>query len=293
MVAIQIDRPVASFGRFRVSRVLAKSFRALFRNIIWISLIVLAFVLISAGAVVGINKLVAGSYNRETARGLAGIAFLFVFVALYMTTASLVMAGTVQYLHDGRARIGELLARGFARAPVAIFIGLMIFIIEFVLVILALLAPYITSFPPHMAPQVMLLNPLAAWPMLVAALIGLIPGYYLMVIWNVGAAACVAEELGPIRALGRSRRLTKGFRWRIAVLVFISIVLLLLPYAALVFIGIRGAVALLNTWPGYIAQYAISLIIYALMLVIPAATFVELKQAKEGKDIQNIANVFD
>src|SRR5207302_7500833 len=49
----------------------------------------------------------------------------------------------------------------------------------------------------------------------VGMLLLIVPGLILLTMWYVAIPACVVEELGPARSLGRSSELTRGNRWKI------------------------------------------------------------------------------
>jgi hypothetical protein len=117
----------------------------------------------------------------------------------------------------------------------------------------------------------------------------IIPGVILAMVWSVATPACVVEKLGPFRSMGRSAALTRGHRWKILGLFLLlgimgaaggsmlTAVLYLLGGNTLVQIG-----SLL--WNGvWGAVYAVALVV----------TYHDLRVAKEGVDIEQIAAVFD
>jgi hypothetical protein len=66
------------------------------------------------------------------------------------------------------------------------------------------------------------------------AILGLIfPAFMLMAMWFVATPACVIEDRGPFVSMGRSRLLTKGYRWRIFGLFLALFAALLVGSAAL------------------------------------------------------------
>jgi hypothetical protein len=55
----------------------------------------------------------------------------------------------------------------------------------------------------------------------------IIPGFFLLTMWSVGAPAIVVENVGPIGAFGRSWKLVSGDGWRVfAVLVVVFLIVL-------------------------------------------------------------------
>jgi hypothetical protein len=117
----------------------------------------------------------------------------------------------------------------------------------------------------------------------------IVPGFILMTMWFVATPACVVEQLGPFASMGRSRALTKGHRWKI-----FGMLLLVLIAAGVVsavigaVLGLTGStvVVTLGTliWNGVWGAF------YAIFVVV---TYHDLRVAKEGIDIHQIAAVFD
>jgi hypothetical protein len=113
----------------------------------------------------------------------------------------------------------------------------------------------------------------------------IIPGLIVLTVWFVAMPACVVEKLGPFQSLARSARLTGGYRWKVFGLMLpisvadyvVSPVLDLIPAAPLADIGslIWSAI--------YYAFYAIAVVV----------AYHDLRVAKEGVDIEQIAAVFD
>jgi hypothetical protein len=117
----------------------------------------------------------------------------------------------------------------------------------------------------------------------------IVPGLILMTMWFVSLPACVVEKLGPLGSLGRSRRLTQGHRWKI-----FGILLLLLVVS---FIGGAMIGELLAAVGGLAASAfgqwiwnSVWGVFYALVIII---AYHDLRVAKEGVDIEQIAAVFD
>jgi hypothetical protein len=116
-----------------------------------------------------------------------------------------------------------------------------------------------------------------------------VPGLILMTMWFVSMPACVVEQLGPLASLGRSSQLTKGHRWKIfglmLLLIIISIVITLLTEFILGAVGgpyLAGIGSLI--WNGIWGAF------YAIAAVV---SYHDLRVAKEGINIEQIAAVFD
>ena len=127
-----------------------------------------------------------------------------------------------------------------------------------------------------------------------ASILLVIPGIILMCMWYVSASACVVERLGPIESLGRSRALTKGYRWHIfgvAILLLLITQLVRVLFAFLV----RGFVSdpfLQGMATGIVVALA-TLIPNAFANVAPAVAYYRLRMVKENLTMESLAGVFD
>jgi hypothetical protein len=107
--------------------------------------------------------------------------------------------------------------------------------------------------------------------------------------WFVAVAACVVERRGPFAAMGRSNQLTKGHRWRIFGLLLLLVLVNLLA-SFLIGLILRP---LGSTIISFIVNLAWSAIWGAYCAVSVAVSYHDLRVAKEGIDIEQIASVFD
>ena len=117
----------------------------------------------------------------------------------------------------------------------------------------------------------------------------IIPDLILYTMWFVALPACVVERLGPWSSLRRSRELTKGHRWKL-----FGLALLLIiggfgsPFLqfALTAVDADAIVALIGRliWNGLWVSFASTVV---------AVAYHDLRVAKEGVDIDQIAGVFD
>jgi Membrane domain of glycerophosphoryl diester phosphodiesterase len=127
---------------------------------------------------------------------------------------------------------------------------------------------------------------LAIW---IGLMLLIVPGIILGVMWYVSTPVCVVEQKGPLASLGRSSELTKGHRWKI-----FGMVLLLIIVAGIVgaiigaLLGLTGSTVLIAlgtlVWNGVWGAF------YAIFGVV---TYHDLRVAKEGVDVHEIASVFD
>ena len=115
-----------------------------------------------------------------------------------------------------------------------------------------------------------------------------VPGLILICIWDVAIPACVVERLGPVDSLFRSEALTKGCRMKIFGLILILMIILqvVIRTAPLLIHDVRPRMY-------YILLELFDSIPTALINIMPAVIYFELRRVKEGVAVQNLANVFD
>jgi hypothetical protein len=117
----------------------------------------------------------------------------------------------------------------------------------------------------------------------------IVPGLILMTMWFVATPVCVVEQKGPLASMGRSSELTKGHRWKI-----FGMVVLVLIVGGVASAIIQGVLTLTGStvlvivgtliWNGVWGAF------YAIFVVV---TYHDLRVAKEGVDVHQIAAVFD
>ena len=122
----------------------------------------------------------------------------------------------------------------------------------------------------------------------IGTLLLVIPGLILMTMWYVATPVCVVEQKGPLASMGRSSDLTKGHRWKI-----FGMILLVIIGGIIVSAILLGVLSLAGTvleilgnllWNGVWGAF------YAIFVVV---TYHDLRVAKEGVDVHEIAAVFD
>src|SRR5262245_2114309 len=117
----------------------------------------------------------------------------------------------------------------------------------------------------------------------------LVPGLILMTMWLVAMPACVVERTGPWTSLKRSAALTKGHRWKVFGLIFllfiVNLIVTQILEVVLLLVGsdILSILARLFWGALYGAYNAIAVVM----------ADHDLRVAKEGVDIEQIASVFD
>jgi hypothetical protein len=123
--------------------------------------------------------------------------------------------------------------------------------------------------------------------MLFAAVFMIVAGV-LVVRWSIALPACVIEGRGPVDSLGRSARLTKGHRWKI----FGIILLVCTPLPAATAI-LAAAMSFLGPALQYLGQFVLGVAWITGFSSVLTLIFHDLRVAKEGVDIGQIADVFD
>src|SRR5262245_8353684 len=124
--------------------------------------------------------------------------------------------------------------------------------------------------------------------MLLGLILLIVPGVILYIMWLVSFAACVVERTGPWRSMRRSQELTKGHRWKVfGLLLLVLLLSLISPLLQLVLNATAGETAAL------IGNAIWTAIGSAFSSVLLAVTYHDLRVAKEGIDIEQIASVFD
>ena len=110
----------------------------------------------------------------------------------------------------------------------------------------------------------------------------------LFVRWSIALPACVVEGLGVVDSLGRSARLTKGHRWKI----FGIILLVCTPLpAATAMLG--AAMSFFGPAFQYLGQFILGVAWITGFSSVLTVIYHDLRVAKEGVDIGQIASVFD
>lgn len=122
----------------------------------------------------------------------------------------------------------------------------------------------------------------------------IVPGVIVAVMWIVALPAVVAETSNPVKALGRSRALTKGSRWRIFGLLLLLWILVLVVEGVF-FGGAAASGAFLRGAKGGLLTLAlVSLFGFVLSVCVTvgsAALYMQLRELK-GAGGEAVAQVF-
>jgi hypothetical protein len=139
------------------------------------------------------------------------------------------------------------------------------------------------------------LGPVVGAALLVGILIGLaalalvVPAFMVACAFYVAVPACVIERVGPRASLKRSGQLTRGNRWGIfGLLILVAIGTIVLAGALAALGAVIGGAVL-----AAIFTFVAEVVVAAFGAVMAAVVYHDLRVAKEGVDIDQIAAVFD
>ncbi len=248
-------------NRFEIGRVINQTFGVIGRNAV--SIFIVCFALTLTGVLLGaLVHYVAAGLTSEWQTGVNSIVGSIVNFATHAVLLGCVTAIAVNDLNDRRAPFSWAFSVG-----------------------LRLILP------------VLGINLITAFGICFAMILFIVPGLMLLTWWIVAVPVRVVEGPGVIKALARSRELSKGRRWPIFGLV--------VCYAVLAGVFTFGFMVA----DGGYAEYAVRLATYdPLTMVIQvisstilaaistsgvAAIYTELRRTKEGALPGQLASVFD
>jgi hypothetical protein len=187
---------------------------------------------------------------------ITGIVSMAVNLAVLTFVIQTLTYGTVQALRGGKVSIGDCLMQGLRNLPVGMGVGFLAYI-----------------------------------GIVLGTILLIVPGLILFTMWSVALQAAIVERTGILGALGRSRDLTSGRRWRVFGTVLIPILISIVTswiLIGLVF-GLRGVTS--TTFQ--IVSWLVSSVEQAFSVCVFATLYYYLRREKEGVDIEQIASVFD
>ena len=200
--------------------------------------------------------------------GVAGIwgFSVLIYLLLWVVSQGALVRATVAYSEGGKASLGESIAAGL-RVVLPLF----------------------------------LLAVLTGLALVLGLALLIFPAVILYVMWSVSVPSLVEERLGPIKAFGRSRSLTRGARWTIFGLMLILLVFywLITSVVGLLSIMSHGgldsmmAAAEAGLTPVDMALNLVSsTLTAALGGVIHSSLYVELRDWKDGPRTDALADIF-
>jgi hypothetical protein len=247
-------------GSFQIGRVVSRTFGVISRNFV---------IFLAAAALIMLPVVAIDFYNgtpNAVASGLAKgwrmavVAFAVQIVCTYLLQASLVR-GAITDMNGERPTLGSALSTGF---------GLIVPV--FIISILFLLG------------------------MTAGMVLLIVPGIMLAVAWSVVIPVRVVENTGISETFGRSRALTKGYRWPIFWLVVLYTIAAILTGALIgVVAGVSfGRAATVNgNIPYIVMTWAMQVVLAIVSSVGVSAVYYELRTVKEGIAPEQLAAAFD
>ena len=249
-------------------------FRRLFGTLLVIQLICMALPFL-------MNVYVAGTGAAASAAALLGGLISFVLSALASAATAVAISGS--YL-DQPVSAAEALKRAMPRLGPLLVVSLLVG-----LLVLLASVPFFLLF----AGAAFSATRTGAAPgglVLFSMLVGLASLSLTLIVASgvaVSTPVVVLEEVGAMEALSRAWFLTRGYRLRIAGLLFVCLILILIPYMALLFLG--GAIsAATPIWIAVVAllgRLLLTPILYCLLTLL----YYDLRVRKEGFDLEMLA----
>lgn len=258
---------------FSAGYVLSSSFRILFRNFLPIGLLSLVLIALPSLLIQLLitrpmtTKFLAGESNFSTTAYFSTVigqtVLLYLLIALMMAA---VTGAAISALRGADVDIMPSVRKGL-KSILSVFIAFFI----------------------------------AAIAMTLGFVLLVVPGVIIALMWSVLVPAIVNEKRGPFSALGRSRELTKGYRWQIFAIFIILFLISFIPGAALsaAMIG-GGQITAQEIVEGFttpiwydVVSILISSLIYGLYAVTATVLYDELRRIKEGLGLDELATAFD
>jgi hypothetical protein len=242
-------------GDFSVGRVLNRTFSVFVRNFLTFFIVTAVASLPTLLLLHAPSVVTQVSSGWDTARGVVlGFLAFFVGIVLYTLSQAVILYGAFQDMRGRPVSLTESLAVGLRRF--------------FPIVGLAISMTFC---------------------LMLGIILLIVPGLMLMVMWFVATPACVVERLGPFRSMRRSADLTRGHRWKVFGLMLVVFIVsgVVSPTLEAAMRAVGGStMVLIGTliWNGIWGAF------YAITAVV---AYHDLRVAKEGIDIEQIAAIFD
>jgi hypothetical protein len=116
---------------------------------------------------------------------------------------------------------------------------------------------------------------------------------YLAVRWSLVVAAMMAEDIGPIRGLGRSWNLVSGSWWRtFGILLIVTILQLIITYGLFILFGVIAALFTAGDFQAAVVQVGGTLlgaVVSPITTIAVTLLYFDLRVRKEGLDLDQLA----
>ncbi len=117
--------------------------------------------------------------------------------------------------------------------------------------------------------------------------------FYLGVRWSLVVASMMAEDIGPIRGLGRSWNLVSGSWWRtFGILLIVTVMQLIISYALIILFGLIAAVVTTGDLQAAVVQIGGTLLgalVSPITTIAVTLLYFDLRVRKEGLDLDQLA----
>jgi hypothetical protein len=229
--------------------------------------------------VVGLPNLLVDSLPAQStgAAGWDGVGALVGFV-LNMVAQAMILYIAFQYLRGQPASLADAAQKGVARLFPILGTGILFVLGAWVVPLLSAMVLGAALIRASFRVGVFL----ASIGMMIV-LAGL-----LTTRWVVAIPVCVLERLGPIASLVRSAALTKGHRWTIfGILLILLVTIMVVGAVNMVCLSVGGRIF------GSLANVLVLAVWAAYFNSVWAMLYHDLRVAKEGVDVDQIAAVFD
>jgi hypothetical protein len=116
---------------------------------------------------------------------------------------------------------------------------------------------------------------------------------YLAVRWSLVVAAMMAEDIGPVRGLGRSWNLVTGSWWRtFGILLIVTIMQLIITYGLFILFGVIAALFATGDFQAALVQVGgtlLSALVSPITTIAVTLLYFDLRVRKEGLDLDQLA----
>jgi hypothetical protein len=116
---------------------------------------------------------------------------------------------------------------------------------------------------------------------------------YLAVRWSLVVAAMMAEDIGPVRGLGRSWNLVTGSWWRtFGILLIVTIMQLIITYGLFILFGVIAALFATGDFQAALVQVGgtlLSALVSPITTIAITLLYFDLRVRKEGLDLDQLA----
>jgi hypothetical protein len=242
-------------GDFRVGRILSRTSSVLSRNFLPF-FIVTAIANLPGALLIKVSTDAAATASPEAAFANVGMIFVGLILTLVLNVLcqAVVLYGAFQDMRGRPVNLVESLQVGLRRF--------------FPIIGLALLMYFL---------------------IMLGTMLLIVPGLILLTMWFVATPVCVVESLGPIKSMRRSSQLSKGHRWKI-----FGLILLVAVLGSVIIGGINISLeALAGPILSLIGGLLLNGVWGAFNAIAVVVTYHDLRVAKEGTNIEQIAAVFD